>query len=208
MWKGMIVEDQVIVRQGLKVIIEQDDRMTITQEASNGTEAIHLLEKHVVDFIMMDIRMPGMDGIAATKHIKRMWPHIKILMLTTFNDEDYAYEALKEGANGFLLKTANSEKLIEAVVSCMHGGLILHEDVAAKVMPRLLQQERKEPLPTTFTNREQVIMQLVAEGKTNKEISSELYLSIGTIKNYLTHIMEKAAVRDRTQLAIYVLQHD
>lgn len=208
MWKGMIVEDQVIVRQGLKVILEQDDRISITHEAGNGREAIDLLEKHLVDFIMMDVRMPVMDGIEATKKIKRMWPHIKILMLTTFNDETYAYESLREGANGFLLKTAHSEKLIEAVASCMQGGLILHDDVAAKVMPRLLQHEKKDPLPETFTNREQMIMQLIAEGKTNKEISSRLHLSIGTIKNYLTDIMQKADVRDRTQLAIYVLQHD
>lgn len=208
MWKGMIVEDQVIVRQGLKVILEQDERIMITHEAGHGEEAIHYLQQDPVDFIMMDIRMPVMDGIEATKQIKQMWPDIKVIMLTTFNDETYAYEALHEGADGFLLKTADSEKLIEAVVNCMKGGLILHDEVAAKVMPRLLHHERKEPLPETFTHREKVIMKLVAEGKMNKEISSELHLSIGTIKNYLTEIMHKADVRDRTQLAIYVLQHD
>src|SRR5690606_5976605 len=116
------------------------------------------------------------NGIEATRIIKKQWPDVKIIILTTFNDDEYAVEALKEGANGFLLKTADSSKLIDAVYSCMKGGLTLHDDVAAKVMPRLLQHEQKEAIDVELSPRELSITRLVGEGKTNKEIASELYL--------------------------------
>lgn len=208
MLRILLVEDQIIVRQGLKVILEQDTNMQVTHEANNGREAIDILEKHLVDFIMMDVRMPVMNGIEATRKIKRQWPDIKILILTTFNDDEYALEALKEGANGFLLKTANPNRLIEAVHSCMQGGLTLHDEVAAKVMPRLLQHADKPSVDIDLSPRELHITKLVGEGLTNKEIANELYLSIGTVKNHLTQILQKLALRDRTQLAIFAVKHD
>lgn len=208
MLRILLVEDQIIVRQGLKVILEQDINMQVTHEANNGREAIDILEKHLVDFIMMDVRMPVMNGIEATRKIKRQWPDIKILILTTFNDDEYALEALKEGANGFLLKTANPNRLIEAVHSCMQGGLTLHDEVAAKVMPRLLQHADKPSVDIDLSPRELHITKLVGEGLTNKEIANELYLSIGTVKNHLTQILQKLALRDRTQLAIFAVKHD
>lgn len=208
MWKVMIVEDQAIVRQGLKVILEQDENITVTKVVSNGLEAIQVLEKHLVDFIMMDVRMPVMNGIEATRKIKQKWPDVKILILTTFNDDAYAMEALKEGANGFLLKTSEPEKLIEAVYSCMKGGLIIHDEVAAKVMPRLLKRSSTPALDVTLSPREIEITKLIGEGRTNKEISKQLHLSIGTIKNHLTQILQKTGLRDRTQLAIFAVKHD
>lgn len=208
MLRILLVEDQIIVRQGLKVILEQDTNMQVTHEANNGREAIDILEKYLVDFIMMDVRMPVMNGIEATRKIKRQWPDIKILILTTFNDDEYALEALKEGANGFLLKTANPNRLIEAVHSCMQGGLTLHDEVAAKVMPRLLQHADKPSVDIDLSPRELHITKLVGEGLTNKEIANELYLSIGTVKNHLTQILQKLALRDRTQLAIFAVKHD
>lgn len=208
MLRILLVEDQIIVRQGLKVILEQDTNMQVTHEANNGREAIDILEKHLVDFIMMDVRMPVMNGIEATRKIKRQWPDIKILILTTFNDDEYALEALKEGANGFLLKTANPNRLIEAVHSCMQGGLTLHDEVAAKMMPRLLQHADKPSVDIDLSPRELHITKLVGEGLTNKEIANELYLSIGTVKNHLTQILQKLALRDRTQLAIFAVKHD
>ncbi|WP_090240469.1 response regulator transcription factor [Lentibacillus halodurans] len=208
MWQVLLVEDQAIVRQGLKAILEQDDHISVVQEAENGEDAIAIVERHIIDFIMMDIRMPVMNGIEATRKIKQRWPDIKILILTTFNDDEYAVEALKEGANGFLLKTSESEKLIDAVYSCMQGGMTIHEEVAAKVMPRLLQRSENEPAPDVpLSQRELAITRLVGEGRTNKEMAEELYLSIGTIKNYLTQILQKTGLRDRTQLAIYAVKH-
>lgn len=207
MLRILLVEDQMIVRQGLKVILEQNEQMRVTHEASNGVEAINILEKHLIDFIMMDVRMPVMNGIEATRKIKQLWPDIKILMLTTFNDDDYVMEALKEGANGFLLKTANPERLIEAVHSCMNGGLVLHDEVAAKVMPRLLQHADKPSVEIDLSPRELIITKLVGEGLTNREIASELFLSVGTVKNHLTQILQKLDLRDRTQLAIFAVKH-
>lgn len=208
MWRGLLVEDQAIVRQGLKVILEQDENIRITHEAENGQQAIQLLEKHMIDFIMMDIRMPVMNGIEATRIIKQQWPDIKILVLTTFNDDEYAVQALKEGANGFLLKTAESEKLIDAIYSVMKGGMTIHDDVAAKVFPKLLNRQEKEKSTIDFSSRELSIIKLVGEGKTNKEISEELFLSVGTVKNHITQILHKIGLRDRTQLAIYAVKHD
>ncbi|WP_096273627.1 response regulator transcription factor [Paucisalibacillus globulus] len=208
MWRVLLVEDQAIVRQGLKVILEQDENIKVTHEAENGEEAIEILNQYSIDFIMMDVRMPVMNGIEATRIIKKQWPEVKILILTTFNDDEYALEALKEGANGFLLKTADSQKLIDAVYSCMSGGLTIHDEVAAKVMPRLLQREQKEAISIDLSPREITITKLVGEGKTNKEIADELYLSIGTVKNHITQILQKSGLRDRTQLAIYAIKHD
>lgn len=208
MWQVLIVEDQAIVRQGLKVILEQDKKIMVTHEAENGQQAIDILEKHMVDFIMMDVHMPVMNGIEATSIIKKKWPDIKILILTTFNDDEYAVEALKEGANGFLLKTSDSDKLIEAVYSCMKGGLTIHDEVAAKVMPRLLQQSTQPDVDHQLSQREIRITKLVGEGQTNKEIADTLYLSVGTVKNHLTQILQKTGFRDRTQLAIYAVKYN
>lgn len=208
MWRVLLVEDQAIVRQGLKVILEQDENISVTHEAENGAQAIEILQKFAVDFIMMDVRMPIMNGIEATRIIKKQWPTVKILILTTFNDDEYAVQALKEGANGFLLKTSDSKKLIEAVYSCMQGGMIIHDEVAAKVMPKLLQNARKETITVDLSTRELSIIKLVGEGKTNKEIADELFLSIGTVKNHITQILQKTGLRDRTQLAIYAVKHD
>lgn len=208
MWRVLLVEDQPIVRQGLKVILEQDRNIKVTHQAENGREAIKILEKHLIDFIMMDIRMPEMNGIEATRKIKQQWPDIKILILTTFNDDEYALNALKEGANGFLLKTSEPRKLIEAVYSCMKGGLTIHDEVAAKVMPRLLQPRNIPQMDIELTPREIAITKLIGEGKTNREIAEALFLSIGTVKNYLTTILQKTGLRDRTQLAIYAVKHN
>ncbi|WP_099157417.1 response regulator transcription factor [Virgibacillus ndiopensis] len=209
MLRVLLVEDQAIVRQGLKVILEQDNGISVIHEAENGQEALDILEKQVIDFVMMDVRMPVMNGIEATRKIKGRWPDVKILILTTFNDDEYAVQALQEGANGFLLKTSESGKLIEAVYSCMKGGLTIHEEVAAKVMPRLLQRSKNSSrMDVEFTERELAITKLVGEGMTNKEIAEKLYLSIGTVKNHITQILQKTGLRDRTQLAIYAVKHD
>lgn len=212
MWKVLLVEDQAIVRQGLKVILEQDDNISVTHEAENGKEAIDILEKHIIDLVMMDVRMPVMNGIEATRLIKERWPHLKIIILTTFNDETYALETLKDGVNGFLLKTANSEKLIQSVHSCMGGGLVMDDEVSAKVIPKLLEREHDKTelvdVHIELTPRELAITKLVGEGKTNREIAQTLHLSTGTVKNHLTNILQKTELRDRTQLALYAVKHN
>jgi DNA-binding NarL/FixJ family response regulator len=206
--KIMIVEDQVIVRKGLRMIVEQDEQFSVVAEAGNGIEAIGMMEIYNIDLILLDIRMPEMNGIQATKIIKQRWPEVKILVLTTFNDDEAAMETLKDGVNGFMLKTSEPDKLIQAVHSCLQGGLVLHEEVAAKMVPRLLKKRSKEPVHVPLTVREFEIVRLVGEGKTNKEIAGQLYLSIGTVKNHLTQILQQLELRDRTQLAIYAVRND
>src|SRR5690625_1215557 len=209
MWRVLIVDDQSIVRQGLKVMLEQDEQIKVTAEAGNGKEAINLLEENnLIDLILMDVRMPEMNGMEVTRVIKERWPDIKILILTTFNDEQYALETLKDGASGFILKSADSERLIRAVYSTMEGNLPIHEEVAAKVIPNLLQRRPSGEVPTNLTEREIEIIERVGQGKTNKEIAEELFLSIGTVKNHITIILQKLQLRDRTQLAIFAVKHN
>ncbi|WP_100407531.1 response regulator transcription factor [Bacillus solitudinis] len=207
MWNVLIVEDQSIVRQGLKLMLEQDSQIKVVAEAENGEKAIKKMEAHVIDVVLMDIRMPVMNGLEATRKIKECWPRVKILILTTFNDDEYAIQALKYGANAFLLKTSDQNVLLNAVHSCLQGGLPIHEEVVAKVMPRLLHKVEKK-LEFPLSSRELDITKLIGEGKTNKEIADELFLSIGTVKNHITQILHKLELRDRTQLAIFAVKND
>ncbi|KOP83244.1 response regulator [Cytobacillus solani] len=208
MIRVLIVEDQSIVRQGIKMILEQNELFSVVGEAENGLVAIDFLENHLVDVALMDIRMPKMNGIEAAHKMKERWPNIKILILTTFNDEEYALQALKLGVDGFLLKTSDGHKLIHSINSCLEGGMAIHEQVAAKVLPRLLEKPEIDSIDIHLTPRELEITKLIGRGKTNKEIASELYLSIGTVKNHLTQILQKLGLRDRTQLAIFAIKHD
>jgi DNA-binding NarL/FixJ family response regulator len=155
--------------------------------------------------------MPVMDGMEATQQIRKKFPHVKILILTTFNDEEYAIQAFKEGANGFLLKTTDSDYLLHSIKSCLAGGISIHEQVAAKVMPKLLVEKKTEKqteLLFSLTDREKEIVKNIGLGKTNKEIAGELFLSVGTVKNHITQILTKLELRDRTQLAIFAVKND
>ncbi|REK76657.1 response regulator [Paenibacillus paeoniae] len=204
----LLAEDQAMVLQGLKMMMETDVELKVTGEAGNGKEAVQLCESGIFDIAVLDIRMPVMDGLEAARIIRSRWPSMKILMLTTFNDDDYAMEALKSGANGYMLKEAEPEALLRAIKSCLAGGLSLQEDVAAKVIPRLLMKERQLPdIDPAITSREKDILRLVGEGRSNAEIASELSLSLGTVKNHISVVLDKLDLRDRTQLAIYAIRH-
>lgn len=197
-----------MVRQGLKMMIENDPEFIVSGEAGTGREAVILCESHVYDIVVLDIRMPDMDGLTAARIIRSRWPLIKVLMLTTFNDDEYALEALRIGASGYMLKDAEPEALIRSIRSCLTGGLSLQEDVAAKVIPKLLEDKREMMVDSSITPRELTIMKLVGEGRSNLEISNELGLSVGTVKNHISQIMDKLELRDRTQLAIYAIRHN
>ncbi|MEH6943638.1 response regulator transcription factor [Bacillus sp. JJ722] len=206
MVRVMVVEDQSIVRQGISMML-QSHGLQVVAEAVNGQEAIEQLNSVDVDLVMMDIRMPKMNGLEATRIIHNQWPHIKIMILTTFNDDEYAVEALKEGASGYLLKTADSEKLVAAVESCLKGGMPIQEEVTARVIPKLLHSSAPEEIHIPLTPRELDITKCIGLGKTNKEISQELFVSVGTVKNHITVILQKLELRDRTQLAIYAVKN-
>lgn len=206
----LLAEDQAMVRHGLKMMIETDEGLRVTAEASNGKEAIEQNEQHLFDLIILDIQMPVMNGLEATRIICKRWPKRKVLILTTFNDDEYALEALKSGASGYLLKDADPAALIRSIRSCLSGGLSLQDDVAAKVIPRLLSRAEvdERTVDASITARELDIVKLVGEGRSNREISDELGLSIGTVKNHVSQIMDKLELRDRTQLAIYAIRHN
>ncbi|GIP53536.1 response regulator [Paenibacillus vini] len=206
----LLAEDQAMVRQGLKMMIETDPELCVTVEAGNGKEAVELSERHLFDLAILDIQMPFMSGLEAGRIIRKRWPDRKVLILTTFNDDEYALEALKSGASGYLLKDAEPEALIRSIRSCMSGGMAIQEDVAAKVIPRLLQGagESAKAVDSSITPRELDILKLVGEGRSNREIAEELGLSVGTVKNHMSQIMDKLDLRDRTQMAIYAIRHN
>jgi DNA-binding NarL/FixJ family response regulator len=204
----LIAEDQKLVRQGLKMMIETDPEMKVTGEAANGLEALELSELNHYDIIILDIRMPEMDGLEAARRIIARNPSQKVLMLTTFNDDAYALEALRIGASGYMLKDADPEALIRSIRSALSGGLSIEEHVAAKVMPKLLKRKETPEVDPSLTPRELEIIRRVGEGRSNKEIAEELALSVGTVKNHISLILDKLELRDRTQLAIYAIRHD
>lgn len=204
----LLAEDQALVRQGLKMMIETDSDLQVNGEAENGKEAITLCEHNTFDLAILDIRMPEMTGLEAMRVIKKRWPEMKILILTTFNDEDYAMEALKNGANGYMLKDADAEELIRSIRSCLKGGLSIEDQVAAKVLPALIKNDKQRDINSNLTKREIDIIIGVGQGLSNKEIAEELFLSIGTVKNNISVILDKLDLRDRTQLAIYAIRHN
>lgn len=207
MIKILLAEDQVMVRQGLKAMIETDQEMKVKGEAGNGKEAVLLCESHQFDVAILDIRMPEMDGIEAAKILRMRFPQMKILMLTTFDDEHYVMEALKLGVSGYMLKNGDTETLIRAIKDSVKGALSLEGKVAAKVVPALLQNEQEPAIHPDLTPRERSILKCIGEGLNNKEIADRLGLSVGTVKNQTSHILDKLELRDRTQLAIYAIRN-
>lgn len=207
MIKILLAEDQVMVRQGLKMMIETDEEISVTGEADNGKEAVSLCEKGLFDVAILDIRMPVMDGIEAAKILRTRFPHIKILMLTTFDDSEYVMNALKLGVSGYMLKNGDTASLIRSIKSALSGGLSLEDQVASKVMPILLQNQEERKIDPTLTPRERAILKCIGEGLNNKEVAERLGLSVGTVKNQTSHVLDKLELRDRTQLAIYAIRH-
>ncbi|AOZ92974.1 response regulator transcription factor [Paenibacillus crassostreae] len=204
----LLAEDQVMVRQGLKLMIESDKEMKVAGEADNGKEAILLCEKQAFDVVILDIRMPVMDGIEAAKVIQSRWPRMKIIILTTFDDNQYVLETLRIGVSGYILKTGDTDALLRSIRSALTGGLSIEDHVAAKVIPILMKQGEKNEADPSLTPREKEILTCIGEGLSNGEIAERLAISVGTVKNNTSQILNKLDLRDRTQLAIYAIRHD
>ncbi|MTD31290.1 response regulator transcription factor [Planomicrobium sp. YIM 101495] len=202
----LLAEDQAMVRQGLKMMIEAEADMQVTGEAANGLQAITLCERQKFDVVLMDIRMPVMDGLQAARIALSRWPALKVLILTTFNDDEYALAALQGGASGYLLKDADAEELTRAIRSCLAGGLVLEDHVAANILPKLIRGKTEQAVDENLTGRELDIIRRIGEGRSNREIAAELALSVGTVKNHISVILDKLELRDRTQVAIYAIR--
>lgn len=204
----LLAEDQVMVRQGLKMMIETESEFKVTGETNNGKEAIELCERMQFDIAILDIRMPIIDGLETGKIIQSRWPQMKILMLTTFDDDHYVMEALRIGVSGYILKNGDTDALLRSIHSVLNGGLTIEENVAAKVVPQLIKKSNNPEADPTLTPRERAILKCIGEGLSNNEIADRLAISVGTVKNNTSKILTKLDLRDRTQLAIYAIRHN
>ncbi|WP_414545713.1 response regulator [Nostoc sp. CCY0012] len=207
MIKVLLVDDQNLIRQGLKALLELEPDLEIIGEAENGEQAVDLSTQLQPDVVLMDIRMPIMDGVAATRAIQKSCPEIKILVLTTFDDDEYVTAALKNGAMGYLLKDTPSEELAVAIRAVYKGYTQLGPGIIKKLVTQFspVTPTQLHPVPPSLaelTPREKEVLQLIATGANNKEIAQQLYISEGTVKNHVTNILNRLNLRDRTQAAI------
>ncbi len=205
--KVLIVDDQPVVRDGLKMILSLDSEIEVAATASNGGEALELCNSGI-DVVLMDIRMPVMDGVKTTKLIKDSFPKVKIIILTTFNDDQYIFEALKNGASSYLLKDVESEEIINTVKVIYSGGTVLHSNIAAKLVNKLSESQESTNSLQELTSREQEVAKLVSEGLSNKEIAAKLFIAEGTVKNHITNILSKLNLNHRTKIALYVIENN
>jgi DNA-binding NarL/FixJ family response regulator len=197
----ILADDQVLVRSGLSAILGLHDDLEVVAEASDGAEAVALTEQHDPDVVVMDIRMPVMDGIEATRRLAG--GRARILILTTFDLDEHVYEALKAGASGFLLKDTPPAKLAEAIRTVAAGETLLAPDVTRRVVERYVQTPPRDPEAfAALTDRELEIVRAVARGLSNLEVAAELGLSEATIKTHLTSVLRKLGLRDRTQVVV------
>lgn len=213
MIKVLIADDQELIRQSLQIVLSACEDIEVVATAQNGREVLSAVRRTAPDVVLMDIRMPEMDGIQCTKILKENDPGLRILVLTTFDDDQFVYQALKHGACGYLLKGVSMEELANAVRTAAKGGSMIHPTVASKVL-RLFAQMAQSDLRIEVTaggaeelgRTERRIAEQVGRGLSNREIAQVLGLSEGTVRNYLSTILGKLGLRDRTQLAIWSVQ--
>lgn len=213
MIKILIADDQELIRQSLQIILGLEKDFEVLDSVANGLEVVRAVRKEKPDVILMDIRMPEMDGVVCTQIIKENYPDIKIIILSTFDDDEYIFNALKYGASGYLLKGASTGELSEAIRKVYQGTAMINEDIASKVLKMFsrmaqanLAVQVDEQQVAGLRPTERQIVSLVGCGMSNKEIAGKLNLSEGTVRNSLSTILSKLALRDRTQLAIWAVQ--
>lgn len=209
MIKLIICDDQEVVCQGLKAILSTSDNLEVSGIANNGVEALELLESDPVDVVLMDLKMPVMNGIHATKAIKEKYPDIKVLVLTTYDADAWLFDAIRNGADGYLLKDTSREALVQAIEEIVGGNTPVDSKVAGKLFKQLSKQAMPgdSTLGENLSDREKEILKLITQGMSNAEIAQTLFLSEGTVRNYVSSILEKLDVDDRTQAAVLALRY-
>ncbi len=213
MIKVLVADDQELIRESLKIVLNSKPGIEVTDTVANGQEVVRSVRQEKPDVILMDIRMPKMDGVQCTKIIKDNYPAIKIIILTTFDDDEYVYSALKFGASGYLLKGVSMDELVNAIATVHSGRAMINPDITTKVVRLFSQMAQADyTIPVgikdvdDLTNTEWKVIAEVGKGTSNREISEALNLSEGTVRNYLSAILNKLDLRDRTQLAIWAVQ--
>lgn len=208
----IIADDQKLVREGIKMLLSLYTEVKIIGEATNGIELLNLMKNELPDVVLMDVRMPLMNGIECTKIIKNSYKTVKIIILTSFNNDEYIFDSINSGADGYLLKDAGSDYIFNAIKSVYNGEMFLDPKVTLKVVNafKSINSSTSTPLQdiindfNLLTPREKEVATLVAEGKNNKEICKTLFLTEGTVKNYVTKILDKLNLNSRTELAVLV----
>ena len=213
MIKVLIADDQELIRESLKIVLNTHEDLQVIDTVEDGFGVLDSLKRNIPDVILMDIRMPRMDGVYCTKMVKEAYPDVKIIILTTFDDDDFVFSALKFGASGYLLKGVSMDGLYQAILTVVSGGAMINPDIATKVF-RLFSKmaNTNYAINVNDDNVREVnkpewkVIQQVGFGLSNKEIAQKLFLSEGTVRNYLSSILSKLELRDRTQLAIWAVQ--
>ncbi|WP_434169716.1 response regulator [Peribacillus frigoritolerans] len=206
MIKVLFVDDHEMVRIGVSAYLSAQSDIEVIGEADNGLKAVELAMELRPDIILMDLVMPEMDGIEATKRIIEKWPEAKIIIVTSFLDDEKVYPALEAGATSYMLKTSKASEIARAVRSTFQGQSVLEPEVTGKMMEKL-RRPKITQLHDQLTNREIEILLLMTQGKTNQEIADELYIALKTVKVHVSNILSKLAVQDRTQAVIYAFKH-
>ena len=213
MIKVLIADDQELIRESLKIVLNTHEDLQVIDTVEDGFGVLDSLKRNIPDVILMDIRMPRMDGVYCTKMVKEAYPDVKIIILTTFDDDDFVFSALKFGASGYLLKGVSMDGLYQAILTVVSGGAMINPDIATKVF-RLFSKMANTNYAINVNDDnvrelnkpEWKVIQQVGFGLSNKEIAQKLFLSEGTVRNYLSSILSKLELRDRTQLAILAVQ--
>jgi DNA-binding NarL/FixJ family response regulator len=213
MIKVLIADDQELIRDSLRIML-QDDEFSVVATVGNGNDALEKISTKKPDVVLLDIRMPVMDGIECLKRIRESDPKLPVLMLTTFDDDEYIFNSLKFGANGYLLKSISQKELKDAVRVAFRGGSLINPDVTRKVL-RLFSDMAmanyrctdSAAVPESIQKNELKIIKFIGRGYANKEIAYELGFSEGTVRNYISSILQKLDLRDRTQIAMYAVQN-
>ncbi len=211
----LIVDDQALIRTGIATLLARKSDIEVVGQAANGREALDLIAALDPDVVLMDVMMPIMDGVEATRQLTQRGPRPAVIMLTTFHDDERVLQSIAAGARGYLLKDVDHRVLADSIRTVAGGGALIHPQITAQLLPRIAQMASATPPQTTappdvamlLTPREREILRLLAQGFTNQEIGEHLALSIGTVKNHLSVIFAKLAVRDRTQAALWAREH-
>ena len=209
MIKVIICDDQAIIRDGLEMLLKLEKDIEVMGQAQDGAEAVEMVKKVPPDLVLMDLKMPGMNGIEATRQIRANFPQVKVLVLTTYDDDEWVFDAIRAGASGYLLKDTPREEVIKALKGTALGKTFVDPAVAGKLLHQVAgkQVQPATLLTDKLTERETDVLRLVARGLTNADIAERLHLSEGTVRNHVSAIFAKLEVADRTQAAVIAIQH-